>query len=708
MILFGLLAWHGVTMWQAAEQTYPNERLNEFIATPGIVASIPEGGQDYVRFKFDTPHGRLQLTAFDNDQFDIHQISPGQQWTFKVRVRQPQGFNNPYNFNYAQWLQQQRIIGAGLVSRYSKAQFDGYDNHFYYLVQHYRYVLKQFLQKQISDSTAQGVALALLIGDRSNIDKPLMQRFQQTGTAHLIAISGMHIGLISAFVFGLVRFLWSCFPRLCIWQPAQRVATFFAISAAGIYAALAGFSIPTQRAFLMVLVVAICWFGHHRMARRKILFWVALIVALWNPLALWQVSFWLSFSAVAFLLYITTILQSVRSKWRLWLYPQIFLSTALIPVTVFWFGGFSWVSVPANLFAIPLVSLFIVPGLFITAFMSLLTGAWIWWPIVQLIQGLVSGLSWFDHLTPFITWHQIHWLVMLGAIIGILILFAPLRWHHKMAGFVLCLPLWQPPTLGDDQIGRITILDVGQGSGVVVQVKDYVLVYDTADAFNRQTAVADLTIVPFLQAQGIYHIDTLVVSHAHQDHSGGVKAILEQMPVKQVISNRDQVGDTSSETCDVANSWQIGSVNFMFMNDPTWFLPQQVALDDIDSGDENNASCVLAIQYQGHQILLTGDIERQAERYLLDYHYHQLDSDVLLAPHHGSHSSSTLPFIQAVDPMVVVYSAGAHNRYDHPHQKIVKRYQKAGVTGYNTAKTGAVTIWLTSSGDFNIETMESN
>ena len=510
-VLLFIVVMHGVWVLYSYDLKYPENQLNKKIIIEGTVASLVDRDKAVSKFLFATKDGLIRLSLYSNKNLRPWQLIPGSRWRLGVKLQTAKGFSNPGVFNYADWLKRQGVKAVGYVNTAEKAKFRGTDNR--YIVERLRYKVERLLQKTIKDTQLRALASALLIGNKNELTLNDKRLFQQTGTSHLIAISGLHIGMIALFAFCLLRVLWSCSVRLCQWLPAQKAGLIAAVISAFCYSLLAGFAIPTERAFIMVLVFSIGLFINRKLNGFYLLLLAGIIIVLWQPLSLFEPGFWLSFMAVFFLLVINRSLLSL-TKFKRYLLIQLLLMILLIPLTIFWFQGFSLVSVIANLIAIPWVSFLVVPSLFINLILSPF-GVDLWFISAYLIKLLLLWLNLLPIDIFFFYWHSIPMLAVISAVIGLTLLLFPLPLYVRLLSIAMFLPVLQKEHLPSNIAFKMTVLDVGQGLAVVIQTPEAVVVYDTAGGDGKKFIVAEHTLSPYLKHQGIHHIDAPVPTAAH-------------------------------------------------------------------------------------------------------------------------------------------------------------------------------------------------
>jgi len=464
-----------------------------------------------------------------------------------------------------------------------------------------------------------------------------------------MAISGMHISLVAGSFYWIVSFLWRRVARFCLWIPAQQVGAGAGLFAAIIYAAMAGFSIPTQRALLMVSVVLI-----NKLLRKPLALWHSLIVALFlivliNPLAVLSTGFYLSFSAVFIILYAVSGRLNKSGLW--WKFARVHgvMTIGLIPVSLALFQQTSLFALFANVLAIPWVSFFVLPFALCGSLFALMTPAWAYY-LLRIADSSLSllwlVLEFLTRYAHFFIWHHAildPW-ILAATVMAVLLVLAPRAWPARSLAVCYCLPLLFLPAAKPVQgEAWFTLLDVGQGLAAVVRTQQHTLVFDTGPKFSRDFDAGKAVLLPFLRSRAVSYVDTLVVSHSDNDHIGGARSLLEAMPLGTIMSSEPKwFQPREANLCTAGTHWQWDGVDFEFL----YPLPDNY-------GFNNDSSCVLKVTTGSHSVLLTGDIEKYAEASLLKHAKIALKADILVAPHHGSRTSSSEAFVQAVHPRYV-------------------------------------------------------
>lgn len=653
----------------------------------GQIVSIPQYDPQRIRFDFeihdihDLPlswRGKVRLSWYRPQQM----LQPGQRWELKIKLKPVHGFANPGGLDYESWLFSQRVAATGYVQQASMARLLGQDITLHSL----RQSLSEQILLALADSQYAGLLIALITGDRQHINQQQWQVMARTGTTHLMAISGLHIGLVYGLFFWLGRMLWRSSAFLCLLRPAQDAAMIVGLIAALLYAAMAGFSIPTQRALIMIAVVTFAALNRRMTSPLDVLQTALLIVLLIDPLAIMAIGFWLSFAAVAVIL-LTLDQTPQTSRWYQLFRIQWALALGLLPLTSLFFSQVSVIAPLMNIIAVPWVGLIVVP-------LSLAGTLMI--PVSPMLAYIVLGtadtlMQWLWLLllpasnSPYAVLYPASppiW-VMLCASAGLILVLFHRTTTYRIAGLCLLAPLLiSAPSPVDRHEFQVDILDVGQGLAVVVRTAEHTLLYDTGFSSNSGFDTGRRVILPYFRHEGVHTLDQVVLSHDDQDHAGGYDSIRREMAIRKltVMPGSHYLAERhTANICQAGDRWQWDGVNFEFLSPGV--SPE---------GNENNRSCVLKISADGGSILLTGDIEKTVERKLVTANGSQLRADILLAPHHGSATSSSREFIDSVKPAEVVFTAGFRNRFGFPKPSVVARYRQAGVRQWVTADTGMI------------------
>ncbi|MBN2606696.1 MAG: DNA internalization-related competence protein ComEC/Rec2 [Thiotrichales bacterium] len=691
---------------------------------------------------------RIRLSWY----FDKTATSPtslpkaGEKWRFYIKLKPDHFSLNPGAFDYETYLFQQHVQAVGYVlnaKTYATAQR---------LAAPSQVSLQQWIWQRLSpwfqQSAFGGVFGALLYGDKSQITAPQWQVFRQTGTVHLMAISGLHIGIMAAIGFWLFASIWKglvlYLPLTALRQRISRTPRVIwgSLGASGfafMYMALAGFAIPTVRAGLMVLILLI-----FVVFRRRFQVWTALALAAFfitlpDSRAVLSQGFWLSFIAVAI---IYAVIASPgfqgRRTWQQFLLLQLALTLGMAPILTLFYGQVPTIGVVANLIAVPVVTLLALPLLMLSAVFILLFGTWLpgvaefvmgvnnelwqwlWWGLNEILKlgqhtavywmpGIVSPVALIGLYVGLVIWVSAKWPTEFSFKGKIL----PWREAYRWLGAVLMIALFFLLSFGYSQFKnglspgevKVTLLDVGQGQAMVIETRDHTLVYDTGPKFSDALDGASMALLPYLAHEKRNSVDLLVVSHSDMDHAGGTQTLLQNIEVDHAISGQpkklnNRLQQTSIKMqfmpCFAGQSWTFDQVHFDVLS------PQK----GVVASDDNDASCVLRISTGKTAMMVMGDASKAIEHTLIEQARKPgnlaLKSEVLIAGHHGSHTATSLAWLETIQPKLVLFSAGYFNRYHFPNKPVVERINKLGISMIDTACNGAITLKMTPN-EFQVE-----
>jgi competence protein ComEC len=674
-----------------------NENIeNETVFIKGEIASLPEFYDDHVRFlinidevsnlsgeQFTSP-GLVRLSWYKNDAV----LAPGESWQLKVKLKRPYSFMNSGGFDYEAWMMRQGIKATGYVKQDSQNKKLADTNH--YVIERLRYQVAERLKSYI-DKPLLGFVLALTLGDRSQLSPEQWQILHETGTSHLVAISGLHLGLIAGFIYFFSSFIWRRFYCLTQTMPAPMFASIMAFIGALIYALLAGFSLPTQRALIMIAVFLVAILNARRLLMTNVICIALVLVLLIDPFALIAADFYLSFFAVISILYLTRFRINLYHNVIRWVNLQCLLSLALLPILIFWFKQIPLYSVLANLVVIPVIGFLVLPlslMALVFLFPSPVVSQYVYFLIEKINNYYWTYLEYLSELNNSVipiaapTFYS-----LLLVIVGVMILIMPKGLPARYLGFFFFLPLLFPVSkkLNNGEF-EFNLLDVGQGLSAVVQTKEHVLVYDTGANYSPRFNIGDAVVKPYLREKGIKDISLLMISHGDNDHIGGAKAVINNFKVDKVLTSapekmKQRFSDQEINICHAGQHWQWDGVYFEILHP-----------DENSHFDGNNGSCVLKVSSNTGSVLLTGDIEKEAEASLVKQYGNYLDVDALLVPHHGSKTSSTKAFISTVSPKYALIPAGYNNRFGFPKKDIMDRYDAEAVKTFISYETGEISF----------------
>ncbi len=628
-------------------------------------------------------------------------MQPGERWSLTVRLKAPHGERNPHGFDYELWLWEQGVQATGSVrAGVRNAAPQRLARTWKYPVERMRQAVRDAIVERLSADArpapgiqVAGVVAALVTGDQRAIDRADWDVFRATGVAHLMSISGLHITLFAWLAAAVVRWLWRRSPRLCLAWPAPSAALVCGVGLAAAYALFSGWGVPAQRTIAMLAVAALLRLSGRRWPWPQAWLLTCAVVVLLDPWALWQPGFWLSFVAVAVLFATDSRADSaggtgVRGRFYALLREQWVVTLALTPLTLLLFGQVSVVGLVANLLAIPWVTLVVTP----LAFAGVLWAP-LWHVAGWSVQGLGAVLQWLAAWPLATLWVPAAplWVGLAGVLGGVLLALR-LPWQVRWLGVPLLLPvlLWQAPRPAPGQF-ELLAADIGQGNAVLVRTATHTLLYDTGPRYSASSDAGARTLVPLLRALG-ERLDVLMFSHRDSDHTGGAAAVLAQQPQAALIGSIEEEHALQAlrpvQPCQAGQRWHWDGVDFVVLH-PLAGAGTPAANGRMPS--PNTLSCVLRIaSRQGTVALLVGDIEKAQEQALLA-RAAPLAADVLLVPHHGSKTSSSAAFIDAVQPRTALVQAAYRSRFGHPAPEVVQRYQERGVKVVDSARCGAAT-----------------
>lgn len=649
---------------------------------------------------------KIKLNYYRANQETKESLLSGSFWRLAIKLKPIHGRLNPGGFDYEKWLVSGGYIGTGYIKEAVQITPS------FSLKSHYhkmRQLIFNRLTSVLPESEFRGIIYALAMGERTSINPQQWQAVQGSGTSHLLAISGLHIGIAAMWSYYLMLFAISRVHWIGRKVPAQRLAQIASLIGATSIALISGLGYPAQRALIMLSVfLLVRWLGR-QMSLANTLALSVLVITLLQPFSILTVSFWLSVLAVSIIVLILSYQQKSNGQHRSfkdWLRINWFLFLGLIPITWITFDGFSIVAFGANLLLIPITSFISTPliyiGMILMAF-NITLASWVFLIVEQAIWLTYQIQKLFSEFNQAISFSALSFELFILLLSAMLIVLLP----AKMPGKSLLVPiiLLNAMVFFDNQSNdrfKMVVFDIGQGLAIHISVGDKHLLYDTGYG-SSDFSMASSSLIPYFKRQGISQLDKLIISHDDADHSGGFREINQQLLVKKIYSGEEVRADKKDRAidCHQSEAWSWSKVNFQF-------IPHQSPL----TRQGNNASCVLQIvikqnnQHSEQTILLTGDIEKRGEYSLLQKDPILLrDSiDFLVAPHHGSLTSSTSPFVDYLRPKFVIFSAGYANRWNFPKQKVIQRYDEVRAQSLTTWQEGAISIIQDTSGQLAIET----
>ena len=701
------------------QSIWPHSLSNQWVVMTGRIQGLPYLDGDIWRIDFVPDSLRLADPESPSDAYDLpgkvrlsyygyldKPLVSGEELRIEAKLKRPHGLKNPGLFDYQRWLIGQGYGATGYIKTLierddPRSWLSGIDR------------WRTYLAGSLGQSAVPylGVQSALLVGDRSGIASEHMDLFVDTGTVHLMVISGLHIGFAAAIGFFVARWLLSLvsiLPGFAAGMNTIRWAYLAALMSALGYSAAAGFSVPTVRAVIMLFALLVPRFFYLKTSPWWGLSLALAFIALTEPLAPLKNGFWLSFGAV-FLIFFSLRNQTeeaarsnpVMALARIQLVFLVGFSTMVLLLQ----GQLNLASFFANMLAVPLVGTLIVPlemiGL-VAFYFDAEFGVLFWDMAGRVIDLLIRYLQFLNqNLQWNLTRNPLPLPIALISVAAGLVFFGLKTWKQRMLAFALMCPAFVPVSLlyPAHFFLEVRFFDVGQGLAVLVRQPGYQLLYDTGPRFSDNFDAGKDILAPSLAQLGIKQLDDLVISHPDSDHMGGYWGLVEHIAVNQTWLGRQPENQriASAQECLSGNFWKVGGVRYEFL------YPYKRDLNR-DQQTDNDRSCVLKISFGNQQILLPGDITADVEKQLLREEW-PTPVSLVAAPHHGSKSSSSLAFLSRIKPEAVVFSSGYLNRFGHPHPSVVERYQALGSRIHNTAADGMVRfLWLSEYSEPGIET----
>lgn len=712
MFLAGFLwaAWHGQRI--LVQRLSPLDEGRD-IVVQGVVSGLPDEVERGRRFVFQVEQAegargrvpeRISLVWYRQGLegeagAPYQEVSAGERWRLTVRLKRPHGNLNPGGFDLEAWLFERGIGATGYVRSarlsVSNSRLDAFVLRPSLVVQRLRETVRARFQAVMPDAPYGGILVALAVGDQQAIPPAQWSLFSRTGITHLMSISGLHVTLLAGLGGWLAGRLWRRRSALLLRLPAQKAAALGSVLVAYLYCLLAGFAVPAQRTLYMVAVVALALLSGRHLTGTRVLALALAVVLLLDPLAVVAPGFWLSFVAVGILFYAGAGRLAPHHWLKEWLLSQWAVTVGLLPALLVLFQQFSLISPVANMLAVPVITFVVTPLALLAVVLpvkALLLAAH------AVLSGLMQSMTWLAAL-PIATWQQAQppvWAVLL-AFAGCGALLLPRGFPGRYWGACALLPLFFLP-VGRPGPGamRLTVLDVGEGLAVHIQTRHHDYLFDTGPQFTQDADSGNRIIQPYLRAVGVERLAGVIISHADSDHAGGAGSLLSAVPVAWVASSLP-AGHALLPlfprhlSCFSGQQWQEDGVTFRML------APAESQLSG-RSGKNNDLSCVLKISSSFGSILLTADTEKAGERALLAAYPHELKSDVMVVPHHGSKSSSSPPFVAAVAPDWAVIPVGYRNRFAHPRPEVLAQYRQQGAQILRTDWDGAVSLHFTAGG----------
>ena len=732
----------GLTGWRAS--VFQSGALNPTfegrdITVTGTVLAMPQIAEDAVRFRLEidsadlngqpvklpprlllgwySGFGGREAKASSAESSDVSELAldlqrqpqrlrAGERWQMTVRLKAPHGNSNPHGFDYELWLWEQGIQATGYVRAgpHDAAPFK-LSSSWRYPVERARQSVREAIYARVDSRQFAGILAALVVGDQNAIERADWDVFRATGVAHLMSISGLHITMFAWAASLLLGKLWRrsvrLTPRLCLALPASSAGALGGLLLASLYALFSGWGVPAQRTiWMLATVVLLRQSGRQWPWLQTWLLAMVVVVAL-DPWALMQAGFWLSFVAVGVLFATDSGVSNARSSSATGIFSsenavgrlfsglarsareQWVVTLALTPLSLLLFNQASLVGLLANAVAIPWVTLLVTPLAMLGVLYAPLWDAAAW--TIGLLTLFLQWLAGWPMASISIAAAPL-WCAIAGILGGGLIA-VRLPWQWRALGIPLLLPvlLWQPVRVAPGQF-ELLAADIGQGNAVLVRTARHTLLYDTGPRFSRESDAGNRVLVPLLRALD-ERIDMLMLSHRDSDHTGGAPAVLAMQPQARLLSSIEDSHELQtvrkSTRCVAGQRWTWDGVGFEVLH------PQA---GDYELARKSNAmSCVLRVSSGSRAALLVGDIEAPQEAKLVANAPASLKADFLLAPHHGSKTSSSAAFLDAVQPRLALAQAGYRNRFGHPVASVAARYDERGIRLVRSAQCGAAT-----------------
>lgn len=693
VLAFGF-AWAALHATWAMDARLPVDLERRDIVVSGRIDDLPLQRADASRFVLQLEsasvdgaplplHGKLRLAWY---AADVPVIAPCSRWQLRLRLKRPRGLVNPVGFDFERHALERGIVAVGYVIDPASAKPLGPAA---FCIDRWRDRIARGIGAAVADQHDAAILQALAVGDTRGLQPADWEVARANGVTHLLSISGFHVGVAALFGAWLARACCWLWPVIGLRWPRPLLESVAALSAAIAYGALAGNSLPTLRTVLMIAVFVLTRISRRHGSGPQALALAALALLVVDPLAVLGAGFWLSFVGVAFLMLGLQPPRNLLGHARALGSAQWVMTLALLPLSFWFFGQASLLGVLANLLAIPLVSLAIVPLALLSALLLLIAA-----PLATLPLAIAA---WLVHLqwslwAAMAQWPGAQWNLpevtiasLLLAVTGALWTFLPRGLPLRWLGLLLFLPLlW--PRLQSIANGEFDVLfiDVGQGLSVLVRTREHALLYDAGARFPSGFDLGTAAVLPSLHGIGVDRIDVAIVSHADNDHAGGMPVVLKVWPQATVIGGEPARGDVAASLCKADQQWQWDGVTIRVL---------RPAAQDSVASDSNDRSCVVLVEGQGGRLLLTGDISSRIEAMLVDDRAPGDARPLLLSvAHHGSRRSSSAAFLKAWHPTMAVVSAAWLSRFGHPHPLVVERLADAGIALINTADSGAVEV----------------
>jgi competence protein ComEC len=687
LVLLGA-AWTMLRADLALSQRLPRALEGEDVVVSGTIIGLPRVQDDSTRFDFAVKTAErngapialtnvLRLSWYQQ----APELAPCSHWRLHLRLKRPRGMIDPGGFDFERYALEQGITATGYVREGADNVSTGDD---VICVDRLRLRIGAEIVATLGPGASADLLRALAFGDQHAMDEHEWAVARATGIPHLIAISGLHIALFASFGVFLVRGLWKLVPRLTLRWPAPLIEATVSLLFGTAYAILAGFGLPTRRALVMIAALLIANLARRARAPVQGLALAVIVLLAWNPLCVLSAGFWLSFVGVGWLMFCLGGSTRRRARWRELISAQGVASLGLLPLGIWFFGQSSLVGPLANLVAVPWICFLVLPLTVLAALIMLVSPA-LGAPLLQVAGWAMQSLWWLlEHMAawPGALWffpEPALWMLAL-ALLGALWLLLPRGVPARPLGLLLLLPLLWPARapLAEGEFETF-MLDVGQGLAIVVRTREHALIYDAGARYPSGFDLGDAVVVPALHALGIGQVDRMILSHGDNDHAGGAPAVLAAYPSVPVESGEPERVHVAATQCLAGETWTWNGVVFRIVHP---HLPL--------SARDNDRCCVLDVRSGDSELVLSGDITAAVEEEVAAALTPVVPLLVLQVPHHGSKTSSSIGFLEALRPAYALVSAGYRNHFNHPDPAVVARYAEAGTNLANTAQSGFV------------------
>jgi competence protein ComEC len=681
------LAWTLIRADSALEARLPSALHGRDFDVIGVVRGLPDVHPDSTRFDFEVEsswldgdalalRGRVRLNWYNK----APKLEACSRWRLRLRLRPPRGLVNPGGYDSERGAMQQAVVAVGYVRE--TAENRRIEASGGLCMDAWRRSITTALSNQLDNKSSIGLLRAIAVGDQQGIEDSDWQVLRATGIGHLIAISGLHVGMFAAFGAVLARLFWKVWPRLTLRLPGPLIEAPVAMACASGYGLLAGMGVPTVRTLVMIAVALLARYARRSCQVSQALALAALVVVVCDPLAVLSAGFWLSFFGVAVLLCVTRPAAAQRAVWRELPRLQLVLSVALLPLTVWFFGQGSLIGPLANLIAVPWISFLVVPFT-VAGGLLIVDAPSIGGPLLHFAEVLLMPL-----------WHLMQWMAALPsaqvyfaaapiwalalALIGVACMLLPRGIPARAIGALLLIPLLVPPRQSlDEGEFEAWMFDVGQGLSVFVETREHGLLYDAGPRYPSGFDTGDAAVVPSLHALGVGQLDRMILSHGDSDHAGGARAVHLAFPEASIESGEPDRIAVDAAACRKDEAWSWNEVRFRVLSTP-----------GNNAGSSNDRSCVVLVSGSFGSLLLTGDATAHIEPAVADALGEAIQPLAMTVPHHGSKTASSAAFLDAIDPKLALVSSGYRNHFGHPHADVVERFSDRAIPLFNTADSG--------------------